>query len=70
MTHAAVTRDASVEVEELTPEQGRAMLEDAARDRFGSSWDDFLEAYSAGAFTGTERARDAEELAFLAPFAG
>ncbi len=60
----------AVEVEELTLEQGRGMLEDAAQDRFGISWDEFYRAYQAGAFIGTERARVAEELAFLAPFAG
>lgn len=60
----------SVEVEELSAEQGRRMLEDVAQREFGTSWAEFLAAYEAGAFVGTDRARAAEELAFLAPFAG
>jgi len=65
-----VVNGGAVEVEELTPEQGRSMLEEAAQDRFGTSWDEFYRAYQSGAFAGTDRARLAEELAFLAPFAG
>jgi hypothetical protein len=60
----------AVEVEELNAEDGRELLERQAQEKFGTSWSDFLEAYEAGAFIGTDRARLAEELAFLAPFAG
>ncbi len=65
-----VASSEAVEVEEMTAEQGRQMLEDAAQREFGMSWPDFYAAYCAGGFTGTDRARAAEELAFLAPFAG
>lgn len=60
----------AVEVEELDAEQGRELLESQAQDRFGTSWSEFIEAYESGAYIGTDRARLAEELAFLAPFAG
>lgn len=67
---ADTTVDNTVEIEEMTSDQARAMLEQNAHQRFGTSWEDFYGAYSAGDFVGTDRARDAEELAFLAPFAG
>lgn len=67
---ADTTVDNTVEIEEMTPEQARVMLEVSARERFGTPWEDFYGAYAAGAFVGTDRARDAEDLAFLAPFAG
>jgi hypothetical protein len=70
MSGTTVTDGAAVEVEELTVEQGRAMLEATAQDRFGVSWDEFFRSYQGGEYVGTERAREAEELAFLAPFAG
>lgn len=60
----------AVEVEELNEEQGQELLESQAQEKFGTSWGEFLEAYESGAFIGTDRARLAEELAFLAPFAG
>lgn len=60
----------SVEVEEMTAEQGREIAERAAQDRFGMSWDAFYAAYRSGAYVGTEQARASEEVAFLAPFAG
>lgn len=60
----------AVEVQELNAEQGRELLERRAQETFGTNWDDFLEAYKSGAFIDTDRARLAEELAFLAPFAG
>ncbi len=60
----------AVEVEEMTAEQGRQMVEQAAQERFGMTWPEFLAAYRDSAFVGTDRARAAEELAFLAPFAG
>lgn len=64
------THDPSVTVEECTPEQGQQMLEDAAQAGFSLSWADFFAAYKAGEYQGTDAARAAEELAFLAPFAG
>lgn len=79
MTHSTNRKEAdmsemivdggAVQVEELTSEQGRDMLEEAARSRFGTSWDEFYRAYRSGAFAGTDDACAAEELAFLAPFA-
>jgi hypothetical protein len=60
----------SVEVEELTPEQGYELLERSAQEAFGVSWGEFRAMYQAGKFTGTPDARVAEELAFLAPLAG
>ncbi len=62
--------DDGVEVEEVSPEQGRQMLEEAAQATFGMTWSDFYAAYRSGAFVDTERARAAEQLAFLVPFAG
>lgn len=60
----------SVEIEEMSAEQGRDMLERSAQAKFGVSWDEFFRAYQAGEYVGTDQAREAEELAFLAPFAG
>jgi hypothetical protein len=60
----------SVEIQEITTEQGSEMLEKAAYERFGMCWTDFFAAYSEGVFRDTEQARDAEELAFLNRFAG
>lgn len=65
----ATVAGGEVEVDEMTSEQGREMLEHASRDKFDMSWDDFFEAYQAGRFVGSNVARVAEELAFLAPFA-
>lgn len=64
------TVDSTVEIEEMTAEQAREMLERSAQERFGTTWDEFYSAYRAGDFVSTDRARTAEELAFLAPFAG
>ncbi len=58
------------QVEEMTFEQGRQMLEEAARREFGLSWADFHAAYCAGKFADTDRMHAAGFLAFLAPFAG
>lgn len=69
MSRTTVASD-SVVVEEMTAEEGREMVERAAQERFGLSWDEFYAAYRAGQFVGTEQARPAEELAFLARFAG
>ncbi len=69
MYGTTVAADA-VEVEELSPEQGRQMLEDAADATFGMTWSEFYTAYQSGAYVGTDQARAAEQLAFLAPFAG
>lgn len=46
------------------------MLEDAAQARFGRSWADFFAGYTDGEYQDTDVARVAEELAFLARFAG
>ncbi len=67
---STTTQDTSVAIEECTQKQGQQMLEDAAQARFGRSWSDFLAAYQAGEYQDTDVARVAEELAFLAPFAG
>lgn len=69
MSGTTVAGDA-VEVEELSPEQGRQMLEEAAEATFGMTWLDFHAAYQSGAYVDTDQARAAEQLAFLAPFAG
>jgi hypothetical protein len=58
-----------VEVDEMTRDQGRDMLERTAREKFDMSWDEFYAAYQSGRFVGSNVARVAEELAFLAPFA-
>lgn len=70
MSRSMITDGAVVEVEELSAQQGIDMLEAAAHDRFGVSWNVFFRAYESGEYVGTDRAREAEELAFLAPFAG
>jgi hypothetical protein len=69
VSHATASPTA-VTVEEISTEQGLALLEQHAQERFGLSWPDFHEAYMAGKFQGTPDARQAEELAFLAPLAG
>lgn len=79
VTHPAKQKEASVsemtiaseavEVEEMTAEQGQQMLERASAEKFKMTWSEFYGEYQRGGFVGTPRARDAEELAFLAPFA-
>lgn len=56
------------EVEEMTVEQGRAMLGGLAHDTLGISADEFLARLDAGAYDDVER-EDVLRMVMLVPFA-
>jgi hypothetical protein len=61
----------AVEVTELSREEGRALLDRAARDLLGISGEEFLRRWDAGGYE-ADRDRcepDVTELAMLIPFA-
>ena len=68
MSHTAA--NCEVVVTEATQAEWQSMLDRLAGEKFGLSWDAFVAAYRAGEFLDTPSARDAEELAFLAPVVG
>jgi hypothetical protein len=49
-----IKSDDEVEVVEVTREQGRAMLDRAARDELGMSGDQFLSKWDAGDYDDTD----------------
>lgn len=63
------TTVAAVEVDEITPDQGRELLEERAQRGFGMTLDDFAEAFEKGHFSTDGENTAAEELAFLLPLA-
>lgn len=63
------TTIATVEVEEITPNQGRELLEERAQRDFGMTLDEFADAFERGHFSGEGENAAAEELAFLLPLA-
>jgi hypothetical protein len=54
-------------VEELSPEDGRRLFDDAARRFVGMSGPEFLRAWDQGAFSGDER-NEVYHVAMLIPF--
>jgi hypothetical protein len=63
------TTIADVEVEEITPSQGRELLEERAQRSFGMTLDEFAAAFERGDFSGEGENAAAEELAFMLPLA-
>lgn len=59
---------AQVEIEEMTCEDGRSMLNALTRDRLGMSVEDFLKHLDAGDYADAED-EEILRLAMLAPFA-
>lgn len=58
---------AACEVEEISLEEGRKMLDDAARLHLNMSADEFIEAWDAGRFTEPDSLR-VQQVAALLPF--
>ncbi|MGN6244531.1 MAG: hypothetical protein ACTHQ3_12800 [Motilibacteraceae bacterium] len=65
---ATSSLDQDVEVETLTPEQGRALFEGASRRLLGVSGEEFLTAWHNGEYENDPRAA-VYELTLLVPFA-
>jgi hypothetical protein len=63
------TTIAAVEVEKISPNQGRELLEQRAQSEFGMTLDEFADAFERGYFSGEDENTAAEELAFLLPLA-
>jgi hypothetical protein len=63
-----VKSDHEVEVVEVTREQGRAMLERAAKEELGMSAEQFLAKWDAGGYEDTEDPA-VTRVAMLIPFA-
>ena len=59
----------AVELDEVTPAEGRRMLEERAEREFRMTLDEFAGAFKAGQFSGEGENMAAEELAFLLPLA-
>ncbi len=53
-------------IRELSPEQGRELVDKEARRRLGMSGDEFIAAWKEGRFAGPERT-DVMEVAMLLP---
>ena len=62
------TAEQGVEVRELTREQGRALLDKAARRYLGMSGEEFIRRWEAGEFADDDRYQ-VVHLAMLLPFA-
>jgi hypothetical protein len=60
---------AAVEVEDFTPQQARARLEERAVREFDMTLDEFADAFERGYFSTEGENTAAEELAFLLPLA-
>lgn len=60
--------DALPEIEELTAEEGRTLLNGLTRDRLGISVEEFLRRLAAGEYDGTDD-EEVLRLKMLAPFA-
>ncbi len=64
----SVAASPGVEVEEISPEQGRSLLAPRVRDLLGISLDEFLERLDAGQYSDT-RDDNILRLVMLAPLA-
>jgi len=62
--------EAAVATEEASPEEGREILDRAARRWLGISGDEFLAAWEEGQYSETESDPQVAKVALLLPFAG
>ncbi len=59
--------DVGTSVEEVTPEEGRELLDVAARQHLGMSREEFIEAWDTGLFTDPDTL-SVQRVAMLLPF--
>lgn len=62
--------ESAVSTEEVTPEEGRQILDEAARRWLGISGEDFLAAWRTGQYAESEDDPHVAKVALLIPFAG
>jgi hypothetical protein len=69
MNMATTTKMTSEHIRELTPEEGRALLDREARRYMGMSADEFIQAWESGKFADHPDQSDVMYVALLLPFA-
>lgn len=66
---AVLEQETDTQVQEVTPEEGRAIVDRAARRYLHMSGEQFLKAWDAGAFDDDPDRPDVMSVAMLLPFA-